>query len=45
MKRIGANLANDSIKAQAVSLALSDTFLASVAGVNLDKGVLTLIEG
>jgi len=45
VKRIGANLANDPIKAQAVSLALSDTFLASVAGVNLDKGVLTLIEG
>jgi len=44
-QRVGQNFANDPIKPQALSLVMSDTFLNAVAGVNLDKGVLTLIEG
>jgi hypothetical protein len=44
-QRIGQNLANDPNKAQAISLVMSDSFLSSVPGVNVEKGVLTLIEG
>lgn len=45
-QRIGQNLAKDpGLKAQAISLVMSDAFLATVPGVNVDKGVLTLIEG
>ena len=43
-QRVGQNLALDPNKAQAISLVMSDSFLASVPGVNLDKGVLTVIE-
>lgn len=42
---VGKTLANDPTKASALSLVMSDSYLATVAGVNLDKGVLTSIEG
>jgi len=44
-QRIGQNLASDPNKAQAISLVMSDAFLASVPGINLEKGVVSLIEG
>lgn len=42
-QRIGQNLASDPNKAAAISLVMSDAFLASVPGVNFDKGVVTPI--
>ena len=43
-QRIGENLKADPNKSAAISLAMSDTFLATVPGVNFEKGIFSLIS-
>jgi hypothetical protein len=42
-QKLGAKITDAAVKPRALALALQDSYLAALPGVNLDKGVLTLI--
>jgi hypothetical protein len=42
-QKLGAKITDPGVKPRALALALQDSYLAQLPGVNLDKGVLSLI--